>query len=411
MSQSYAVDFHIHSTFSAATSGRMIFDKIGEQAEIKGLDFVGTGDILNPKWMSLLREELEEIEEGTYKYPSYDTRFILTAEVEDRNRVHHLILFPSITKVLDFRGELGKYSSDINIDGRPSFDLGAPELVEVASDLDCLIGPCHAFTPWTSIYKEFDTLADCYGDQTKNVNFLELGLSADTYMADRIEELHDLPFLSNSDAHSPWPNKLGREFNRFELSEPLSAKIFESIAKKRNITLNVGLNPKLGKYHLTACSSCHERYSIEDAKKLHWRCEKCGDSIKKGVSDRINELADFDSPVSPSFRPEYVHTAPLSEVISIGLNSRSPRTAEVQNFWRILIEEFGDEISVLIDADISEISKISNKKISVVIKSFREGSLRIYPGGGGEYGKLEISSEFTKSGKRRIQKTLSDFGG
>lgn len=411
MSQSYAVDFHIHSTYSAATSEKMVFDTIGEQAEFKGLDFVGTGDILNPKWKSLLRENLEKVEDGTYRHPSYRTKFVLTAEVEDKDRVHHLVLFPSITTVESFREEVDGYSSDINIDGRPSFDLSGAELAETAKDLDCLIGPCHAFTPWTSVYKEFDSLVECYQDQSKNLDFLELGLSADTYMADRIEELNQLAFLSNSDAHSPWPNKLGREFNRFELSEPTSAEILESVRRGRGITLNVGLNPKLGKYHLTACSRCHERFSIDEAVSQDWKCSECGGSIKKGVSDRVDELADFKEPENPSFRPDYVRIAPLSEVISIGLNSKNPHTSEVQRYWKALVEEFGDEISVLLDVDVLGISKVSDKRIAEVIEAFREGSLDIRPGGGGEYGKLEISSQFTKTGKGEVQKTLSEFGG
>jgi len=46
-----------------------------------------------------------------------------------------------------------------------------------------------------------------------------LGLSADTDMADHIEELQDIPFLTNSDAHSPWPHRIGREFNEIEVEE------------------------------------------------------------------------------------------------------------------------------------------------------------------------------------------------
>lgn len=53
----------------------------------------------------------------------------------------------------------------------------------------------------------------------KKPDFLELGLSADTNMADRIEELQDIVFLTNSDAHSPWPHRLGREFNRLKLDD------------------------------------------------------------------------------------------------------------------------------------------------------------------------------------------------
>jgi len=47
--------------------------------------------------------------------------------------------------------------------------------------------------------------------------FYGTGLSADTSYADRIAELQCLTFLTNSDAHSPYVNKLAREFNRFKM--------------------------------------------------------------------------------------------------------------------------------------------------------------------------------------------------
>ena len=64
-----------------------------------------------------------------------------------------------------------------------------------------MIGPAHAFTPWTAMYAYFDRVADCYGSQS--IDFLELGLSADSSYGAAIPDLHNVPFLSNSDAHSP----------------------------------------------------------------------------------------------------------------------------------------------------------------------------------------------------------------
>lgn len=403
------MDFHIHGTYSGATSDRMVFDNIAEQAGYKGLDIVGAGDILHPKWGEMVTEKLERVDDGTFRHPRHGTNFVLTGEVEDERRVHHLLIFPSFGKVDEFRERIGSRSDDINIDGRPSFDLTPPEIVEAATDSECLIGPSHAFTPWTSIFKEFDSLRDCYGDQVGHVDFLELGLSADFPMADRIEDLRDLTFLSNSDAHSPWPNKLGREFNLFDLSAPTSSDLMGSIRAKKNLTLNVGLNPKLGKYHLTACSRCHENYSIGDAKSLDWRCEECGGVLKKGVSDRVQELADFDEPRPPAFRPDYVHTAPLSEIISLALGRSDPHSRDVQRAWRGLVEEFGDEISVLVEVPIPEIKRASDAAIGNMIDAFRRDELEISPGGGGAYGRLEIS-KVIKAQKREGQKTLSEFG-
>ena len=64
--------------------------------------------------------------------------------------------------------------------------------------------------------------------------------------------------------------------------------------EEKLISLNVGLNPKEGKYHLTACQSCYAKYSLKQAEKLNFKCIKCGKQIKKGVKDRILELQDTE---------------------------------------------------------------------------------------------------------------------
>lgn len=45
------VDLHIHSCFSQAASKHMVIPKIATCAKSKGLDIVGTGDALHPRWL------------------------------------------------------------------------------------------------------------------------------------------------------------------------------------------------------------------------------------------------------------------------------------------------------------------------------------------------------------------------
>lgn len=409
MSESFSADLHIHGTYSGATSDKMILDIIAQQASFKGLTFVGTGDFLHPSWMKQVQAKLEIVEEGTFEHPRFGTRFILTVEVEDDRRVHHLIISPSISSAEGLYEEFSKHSKDINLDGRPSLNLSAPEIVEISRDHDCLVGPSHAFTPWTSIYKEFDSISSCYEDQVDKLAFLELGLSADTLMADRLMELESVPFLSNSDAHSPWPNKLGREFNRFELSRPVSSEMIESIKEKKGISLNVGLDPKLGKYHMTACSKCYSQFLAKDAEKYGWRCKSCGGVVKKGVLDRVSELADFESPLHPDFRPDYLRIAPLSEVIALALGCSNPRSRKVRRTWNRLIEHFKDEITVLVDADLAEIEETSGPQVALIIGLFRKRQLDIDPGGGGRYGRLKIPEELIKAQRPGGQRTIAEF--
>ncbi len=390
----------------------MVIDTIAQQAELKGLAFVGTGDVFHPRWFKSIEAELEEVAEGTFEHPRYRTRFILTVEVEDKHRVHHLIFLPSSTTAESVREELAKHSSDINADGRARVELDAPEIVDIVLAHDCLIGPSHAFTPWTSMYKEFDSMRACYGDRVNDVKFLELGLSADTFMADRIAELQNVTFLANSDAHSPWPDKLGREFNRFELAEPTYAEIIKAIKREdgRRIALNVGFDPRLGKYHRSACSRCYKQFELEQAKASRWRCDKCGGWVKKGVRDRVNELADYPEPKHPPHRPSYLRIAPLAEVVALALGHNDAHAPEVQSLWEKLVARFGNEIEVLVDAPIEELTSAAGAQVATVVKAFRSGGLKVIPGGGGRYGRLEAPAELARAMPPKAQRTLMEFG-
>jgi uncharacterized protein (TIGR00375 family) len=389
----------------------MVLDTIAQQAKLKGLAFVGTGDVFHPKWFESIKAELSEVAEGTFEDTRYRTRFILSVEVEDKHRVHHLILLPSLTTVKSVREDFSKHSNDIDTDGRARVELDAREIVDIALAHDCLIGPAHAFTPWTSMYKEFDSMQACYGDRVSDVRFLELGLSADSSMADRIAELQDITFLANSDGHSPWPDKLGREFNCFELAEPTYAEIIKAIKREngRRIVLNVGFDPRLGKYHLTACSRCYKQFTFEQAKASRWRCDKCSGWVKKGVWDRVNEIADYPEPRHPPHRPSYLRIAPLAEVIGLALGHNDAHAPEVQLQWENLVARFGNEIEVLIDVPAEEIANVAGTKVAAVVKAFREGALRVVPGGGGRYGHLEIPFELAKAQKLGGQRTLVEF--
>ena len=52
----FIADFHIHSKYSRATSKNMDIDHIAEQAKLKGITLVGTGDFTHPSWI----DEVEE---------------------------------------------------------------------------------------------------------------------------------------------------------------------------------------------------------------------------------------------------------------------------------------------------------------------------------------------------------------
>ncbi len=379
-------DLHIHSRYSMATSKNMVPEIIAPQAKLKGLDLVGTGDALHYKYLQTLDETLEESENGIFSIKNNknsDSKFILTVEVEDPKRVHHLIMLPSFESAYNVREEL---KGNLEADGRPKIRMNGAEIMDIAHDHNCLIGPAHAFTPWTSIYKAYDSLIDCYG---RKPDFLELGLSADTDMADHIQELQDIPFLTNSDAHSPWPHRLGREFNEIEVDDLSFKDVANSILDKK-IKANYGFDPRMGKYHKTACTKCYRIFDIEDALRNKMRCQ-CGGTIKKGVDYRIYELSTWNEPHHPPHRPPYIHILPLAEILSL-IYDKGVTTVFVQKIWKRLVEKFGNEINVLIYASLEEIDAVDSQ-LTPVITSFRDNTLQIRPGGGGKYGEILLKPE------------------
>jgi len=406
-------DLHIHSKYSAATSKNMDLQTIAVEAHKKGIQLIGTGDCLHQKWLEKINQ-LEE-EEGVYKLKDTlshvlrrEPYFILTVEIEDKNRVHHLLILPEISKAEELYESLRRYSNNINSDGRPNVNLNGVEIAEYARDSEALIGPSHAFTPWTALYAYFDSLKDCYGELTKYVSFVELGLSADSDYADRIKELQNLTFLTNSDAHSPWLNKFAREFNRFEVDEISFSELKNAILRKkgRKPILNVGFFPEEGKYNESACIKCYTHYTFQECLANKLRCP-CGGLIKKGVKDRINELATFETPIHPEHRPPYLHLIPLSEIITQAIGLKSPNTKGVQTIWNDLIKRHGSEISVLVDVDTSELK--TDERVLKAIKAFRNGTVIIHPGGGGQYGKVELEKNSNNKIVPKPQSSLEGF--
>jgi uncharacterized protein (TIGR00375 family) len=256
------------------------------------------------------------------------------------------------------------------------------------------------------MYAYHNSLNDCYGDLANYIYLIELGLSADTSYADRISELSCLTFLTNSDAHSPYVNKLAREFNRFEMEDISFNELSMAIIREkgRKPLLNVGMPPEEGKYNESACIRCFKHYTMRESLIKSSRCS-CGGIIKKGVKDRVNELASYDIPKHPPHRPPYLHLIPLSEIIAMALGTGT-NTKGVQKIWEILIKQYGSEVAVLVDTAIND-SGVDEHVIDA-IKTFREGKVRVIPGGGGQYGKVELGGAEPEKALEP-QKSLFDF--
>jgi len=177
----------------------------------------------------------------------------------------------------------------------------------------------------------------------------------------------------------------------------------------RKCVLNVGFNPLEGKYHKTRCIGCLGFFDPKEAEKLNWRCINCGKPIKKGVDYRIEELSDLPLGKHPEHRPEYKHIIPLSEIIALALDINNAWSVKVQNVWKKFVDKFGNEINVLLNVDIDELSNV-DEKIAEYVKFFREEKIKYIPGGAGIYGKLVKPGAEVKIDKIDIkQKSLDEF--
>jgi uncharacterized protein (TIGR00375 family) len=298
--------------------------------------------------------------------------------------VHHLILLPDYSTAASLAESFSPYSKNIGKNGRPQVRLSGEKIASCVHELGGMVGPAHAFTPWTSLYASHNSLASCYGAEP--IDLLELGLSADSTYGSRISELKNVPFLTNSDAHSPDPAKLGREFTRIELTGGKfnTSEVLDAIANNK-IILNAGFFPEEGKYNRTACTRCYTPYTLMEAEQYRWKCPEDNGRIKKGVQSRAEELSDS----SQSIRPPYLHIIPLAEIIQRTLNTCSATTKKCSELYYATINRFGDEISILTTVPISQIQNF-HQELGDAISAFREGRVILHPGGGGKYGSFEF---------------------
>lgn len=368
-------DLHIHSPFSMAVSKLMSPSTLLEACIRKGIGALGTGDASHPGWRMAWEDYLEN-DAGITVVP--------TMEVQGEGRVHHLILTESMEMAKAISSRFALSSRTISSAGRPHVALSGGEIARIVHEEGGVIGPAHAFTPWTGIYGKFSSLNDCYQEEIPD--FLELGLSADSSYGEAIPELGKIPFVSNSDAHSPSPLKIGREFNRIEIRTETAAAVIESVCRG-NILLNAGFFPEEGKYNRTACTTCYHQFSLSEAEMAGWRCPYDNGLIKVGVRDRAEKMS-----IGPlSTRPPYLHTIPLAEIIQKVLGTSSPETRKCQDLYAEFIAIFGCEITVLTDVAPREIANV-HPGVAAAIDDLRSGRITLHPGGGGKYGTFSLQS-------------------
>lgn len=422
-------DLHIHSRYSRATSQRMCIEEIARFAKIKGLNLVGTGDFTHPKWLEEIHDTLvSEQDTSLYKTASKESssvRFMLTTEVctifnfrKVAKKVHHVIFTPSLETATQTNEILEKYGN-LTADGRPILKMTAPQLVEeiMAISPKNLVFPAHVWTPWFSVFgafSGFDNIEDCYQDMIKHIHALETGLSSDPPMNWRLSKLDKFTLVSNSDCHSFWPWRIGREANVFELSKLNYHEIVDAICNEdpSRFKFTIETDPAYGKYHWTGHRKCKISLSPQEARKFSNICPVCHRKLTKGVEQRVEELADRPAGFKPYGKPGFMRLLPLSEIIATVLGSSSLYAQEVWKKYNLLVDRFKDEYTVLMEVAEDALVEVTDKAIADAIIKIRTGAVHVVPGYDGMYGKIELGAtdHSEKPRHRRVkQSNIEDF--
>ena len=395
----------------------MDIDNLEKNAKIKGLNLLGTGDFTHPLWLEELKKKLSE-SDGLFNFKDKNVFFLLQAEVSNiypqdgkSRRVHNVLLAPSfeiVDQINDFLKDYGKLASD----GRPILTkMNCEEMAESLFKIskDIVIIPAHIWTPWFSVFGSmsgFDSINDCFGNQTKNIFALETGLSSDPAMNWRLSQLDRFSLLSNSDSHSPWPSRIGREMNVFE-TDATYKDVIDAIKSKdpKKFLYTIEVDPAYGKYHWDGHRVHNVSLEPKESKKYNNMCPMCGKPLTIGVLHRVEELADRNEGFVPEKQIPFKSLLPLSELIAYVYDTQ-PFSKRVWEESTKLIRHFGTELNVLLEAEEEEMKSVVDEKIANIVVGNREGSLKVQPGYDGVYGKLALDGRISK---KQPQKRIDDY--
>jgi len=389
-------DLHIHSKYSQATGKELDILNLEKWARVKGVNLLGTGDFTHPKWSDEIKGTLTEQGNGilTTKtgYP-----FILQTEISliysdmgKGRRIHNIVYAPDLNaakKITDWLLTKGR----VDYDGRPIFKIPCPEFVESLKDIDerIEIVPAHIWTPWFSLFgakSGFNKIEDCFKDMTKHIFALETGLSSDPEMNWRVKALDKYTLISNSDLHSFWPWRMGREANVFDLKELSYDSIMNAIKTRKGFKETIEVDPAFGKYHWTGHRNCNINLSPKQAEKYNNICPKCGKELTVGVEQRVEELADREVGFKLKDAVPFRRMIPLSDILSAVLG-RAVSTKTVWTEYNKLVTDERSEYNVMMKVPRKQLLKLTDEKITDIILKNREGKIKIIPGYDGVYGK------------------------
>jgi len=273
----------------------------------------------------------------------------------------------------------------------------------------------NCWTPWFGLLGSqtgFDTVEDCFKDQTKHIYALETGLSSDPEMNWRLSALDKYTLVSNSDLHSFWPWRLGRECNIFEIENLTYNNLIKTIRTRKGFKETIEVDPSYGKYHYDGHRNCNISFSPKESLEHRDICPVCGRKLTIGVLHRVEELADREEGFIPKNAVPFKRIIPLSELLAKLLNT-GIATQKTWKEYNNLVMNLKNEYNVLLHAKKDELLRFTDEKIADIILQNRKGQVNIEPGYDGEYGYPILSEKDIKKKedieKSKEQKGLQEF--
>jgi PHP family Zn ribbon phosphoesterase len=123
--------------------------------------------------------------------------------------------------------------------------------------------------------------------------------------------------------------------------------------------------------------------------KVNNLCPVCGRKLTIGVMHRVEKLADRELGFRPRNAPSFTSIIPLPELIAEGLQC-GVNTKKVRTLYFPLLEQLGNEFTVLLHAPLDDIERAGGLLLREAIARMRAGTVHIAPGYDGEYGKVRI---------------------
>ncbi|HEX2861249.1 MAG TPA: endonuclease Q family protein [Lacunisphaera sp.] len=387
-----AFDLHLHSRYADKVSPAMTLENIAWWALRKGVDVLGTGDCLQPQWLTEIEALTEEAEPGLRKLKSAveksvqarlpaglhrSLRFVLSTEVncapkgtDPMRGLHQLLYFPSLAVAREFATRIA-VKGDLQ-EGRPTLAISARDLLKGTRHFDRVFqAPAHVMNPWFSALGVIGgglSLEPVYGDELPRLLAVETGLTSNPAMCRRVPDLDRLGLFSCSDAHSP--EKLGRECTLLEV-EPDYDAIMAALRAGRGPRLKGTLKVPLSftRYYLNWCGKCQDTF---DAKI----CAECGNALTPGSRDHSPRLTGFRSePLWPPGQPPSEALLPLAEVIAAVSGSKPENPVARREAGEIVTRLGRHERYILAEASLDELLTATRPEVAGALMNQRRGVL------------------------------------